>query len=198
MKTTHAKIEFARLPKDDAGLCRILTPRPIHDEVEFQNVTEITDAMAGHKLTADQEDYFDLLCRLHSGCAFGAGKRQLFTVFAGCAMITTRLVMKVLDIPRSGKRGNMVWQSNRYGQYCYTGKFDQTPVGPTLFLRAHKLIVGWDNVLRQLAASALPPRRLTLDILRFPAAIHLGYCPGCPSSALFHPISWFRLSISSR
>jgi HTH-type transcriptional regulator/antitoxin HigA len=64
MKTMQAKIEFARLPKDYAGLCRILTPRPIHDNVEFQNVTEITDAMAGHKLTPDQEDYFDLLCRL--------------------------------------------------------------------------------------------------------------------------------------
>ena len=64
MKTTHGKVEFARLPRDYAGLCRILTPRRIHDEVEFQNVTEITDAMAGHKFTPDQEDYFDLLCRL--------------------------------------------------------------------------------------------------------------------------------------
>ena len=64
MKTTQAKIEFARLPKDYAGLCRMLTPRPIHDKVDFENVTEITDAMAGHKLTPDQEDYFDLLCRL--------------------------------------------------------------------------------------------------------------------------------------
>ena len=64
MKTTRAKIEFARLPKDYAGLCRILTPRPIHDKAEFQNVTEITDAMAGHQFTPDQEDYFDLLCRL--------------------------------------------------------------------------------------------------------------------------------------
>ena len=64
MKTTRTKVEFARMPKDYAGLCRILTPRPIHDQVEFQNVTEITDAMAGHKLTPDQEDYFDLLCRL--------------------------------------------------------------------------------------------------------------------------------------
>ena len=62
MKTT--KIEFARLSKDYAGLCRMLTPRTIHDKVDFANVTEITDAMAGHKLTADQEDYFDLLCRL--------------------------------------------------------------------------------------------------------------------------------------
>jgi len=64
MKTTGARVEFARMPRDYAGLCRILTPRPIHDEVEFQNVTEITDAMAGCKLTPDQEDYFDLLCRL--------------------------------------------------------------------------------------------------------------------------------------
>jgi HTH-type transcriptional regulator/antitoxin HigA len=64
MKTTQRKVEFARLPKDYASLCRILTPRPIHDKVEFQNVAEITDAMAGHELTADQEDYFDLLCRL--------------------------------------------------------------------------------------------------------------------------------------
>jgi hypothetical protein len=64
MKTTQTKIEFARLPKDYTGLCRMLTPRPIHDKVDFENVTEITDAMAGHKLTADQEDYFDLLCRL--------------------------------------------------------------------------------------------------------------------------------------
>ena len=64
MKTTRTQTEFARLPKDYAGLCRLLTPRPIHDRVEFGNVTEITDGMAGHKLTADQEDYFDLLCRL--------------------------------------------------------------------------------------------------------------------------------------
>jgi len=64
MKKAHARVEFARLPKDYAGLCRIFTPRPIHDRVEFRNITEITDAMAGHTLTPDQEDYFDLLCRL--------------------------------------------------------------------------------------------------------------------------------------
>ena len=64
MKTTATKIAFARLPKDYAGLCRLLTPRPIHDQVDFENVTEITEAMAGHKLTTDQEDYFDLNCRL--------------------------------------------------------------------------------------------------------------------------------------
>jgi hypothetical protein len=45
MKTTRTKIEFARLPKDYAGLCRMLTPRPIHDKVDLRNVMEITDAM---------------------------------------------------------------------------------------------------------------------------------------------------------
>jgi len=55
---------FAELPKDYQGLCRLLIPRPIHDKVDLANVTEITDVMAGHKLTTDQEDYFDLLCRL--------------------------------------------------------------------------------------------------------------------------------------
>ena len=64
MKPIRTKTEFARLPKNYPGLCRILTPRPIHDRVEFENVLEITDAMAGHEFTPDQEDYFDLLCRL--------------------------------------------------------------------------------------------------------------------------------------
>lgn len=64
MKATRAKIDFARLPKDYPGLCRPLPPRPLHDPVDVENVTEITDAMAGHKLSPDQEDYFDLLCRL--------------------------------------------------------------------------------------------------------------------------------------
>ena len=64
MKTTPTKIEFAHLPKDYTGLCQLFMPRTIHDKLDFENVTEVTDAMAGFKLTADQEDYFDLLCRL--------------------------------------------------------------------------------------------------------------------------------------
>jgi len=64
MKVTSSSIQFERLPKDYAGLCRRLLPRPIRDPVGLGNVTEMADAMAGHKLTADQDDYFDLLCRL--------------------------------------------------------------------------------------------------------------------------------------
>lgn len=61
---TATRLRFEAVPENYAGLCRMLTPRPIHDKVDFENVTEITDTMAGHKLTLDQEDYFDLLCRL--------------------------------------------------------------------------------------------------------------------------------------
>jgi HTH-type transcriptional regulator/antitoxin HigA len=64
MKKTRQKIDFENLPKNYIGLCKILAPRPIRDSVEFQNVTEIADAMAGHDFTPDQEDYFDLLCLL--------------------------------------------------------------------------------------------------------------------------------------
>ena len=51
MKLTRSKLKFARLPKDYAGLCRLWLPRPLRDKVDFENMSEITDAMAGHRLT---------------------------------------------------------------------------------------------------------------------------------------------------
>jgi hypothetical protein len=38
--------------------------------------------------------------------------------------------MKTFDIPKSGKCGNMVWQSNRYGQYCYPAFIPFNPRTP--------------------------------------------------------------------
>ena len=38
--------------------------------------------------------------------------------------------MKVLDIPRAGKRGDRVWQSNRYGQYSYPAFVPANPRTP--------------------------------------------------------------------
>jgi antitoxin component HigA of HigAB toxin-antitoxin module len=63
MKTV-TRLRFEAIPKNYDGLCKLHIPRPIHDKVDYENVTEITDAMAGHKLTSAQEDYFDLLCQL--------------------------------------------------------------------------------------------------------------------------------------
>ena len=63
---TKAKYRFEDLPKDYDGLCRVLTPRKIHDQVEYGNVTEITDAMALWRddFSGDQADYFELLCAI--------------------------------------------------------------------------------------------------------------------------------------
>jgi HTH-type transcriptional regulator/antitoxin HigA len=63
---TKTKIDFADLPKDYPNLCRVFLPRPIHDKVDYANVAEVADAMALHQddFTADQTDYFDLLCTL--------------------------------------------------------------------------------------------------------------------------------------
>src|SRR5437588_7057906 len=64
LKTIRSKIQFDKLPKDYTGLCRLHLPRPIRDKVDLENVIRITDAMAGHRFTVDQDDYFDLLCGL--------------------------------------------------------------------------------------------------------------------------------------
>jgi len=60
------KLTFAEMPRDYAGLCGILTPRPIRDKADYANTVEVTDAMAVHAshFSADQEDYFDVLCTL--------------------------------------------------------------------------------------------------------------------------------------
>ena len=63
---TKSKLSFQDLPKDYAGLCGLLLPRPIRDAVDYANVAEVTDAMTlwSKKFTRDQADYFDLLCSL--------------------------------------------------------------------------------------------------------------------------------------
>jgi antitoxin component HigA of HigAB toxin-antitoxin module len=55
---------FPELPKNYAALCAIHMPRTLHDDIELENVTEIIDLMAGHKLTKDQADYLNTLATL--------------------------------------------------------------------------------------------------------------------------------------
>ncbi len=63
---TNTKLNFRDLPKDYTRLCRRFLPRPIHDAVDYANVAEVADALAlwQDDFTADQRDYFDLLCSL--------------------------------------------------------------------------------------------------------------------------------------
>src|SRR4051812_17678197 len=67
MKTARAtRRAFADLPEDYAGLCREFLPRPIRTKSDYAAVVEMADAMAVHEpeFSRDQEDYFDMLCRL--------------------------------------------------------------------------------------------------------------------------------------
>ena len=61
-----SNIGDVRKTKDYAGLCRVFPPRPIHDSISYQNTVDMADRFAGFEehLTADQNDYFDLLCEL--------------------------------------------------------------------------------------------------------------------------------------
>ena len=58
------QIQFSHLPTTYPELVVFHLPRPIHDKVSYQNTVEVIDALAGRKLTADQEDYLDLLSQL--------------------------------------------------------------------------------------------------------------------------------------
>ena len=60
----NTQIELSHLPTTYSELVAFHLPRPIHDKVSYQNTVEIIDALAGHKLTQDQEDYLELLSQL--------------------------------------------------------------------------------------------------------------------------------------
>ena len=65
MKTKTTSIaRLADLPVCYAELVALHMPRPIRDRVAYDNTVEVIDALAGHKLNADQEDYLQLLSQL--------------------------------------------------------------------------------------------------------------------------------------
>ena len=66
MKTaTHLSTPYAKIPKTYAGLMGMHLLRPIHDQVDADNASEMIDLLAGHSLNAEQADYLDLLSDLH-------------------------------------------------------------------------------------------------------------------------------------
>ena len=58
------KLNFANLPKTYSGWLNLHMLRPVHDDIELKNALEVLDVMAGQKLTAEQEDYFEALSTL--------------------------------------------------------------------------------------------------------------------------------------
>ena len=49
------------IPDTYEKLCLAHLPRPIHDDVGWENTMEIVDALTGLPLNADQEDYLHIL-----------------------------------------------------------------------------------------------------------------------------------------
>jgi HTH-type transcriptional regulator/antitoxin HigA len=59
--STTTKNKFRHLPRTYRALVAMLPPRPIHDDVDLANATEVIDGMAGFALNADQEDYLEAI-----------------------------------------------------------------------------------------------------------------------------------------
>jgi HTH-type transcriptional regulator / antitoxin HigA len=55
---------FSKMPKTFGGLCRMLAPRPIHDESDYDNAIEMLDSLVGFELNADQLDYVVVMTTL--------------------------------------------------------------------------------------------------------------------------------------
>jgi HTH-type transcriptional regulator/antitoxin HigA len=55
---------FSKMPKTFEGLCRMLPPRPIHNEADYDNAIEMLDSIVGFDLNPDQEDYLVVLTTL--------------------------------------------------------------------------------------------------------------------------------------
>ena len=117
MKATE--VTFKSLPKEYGALCRVFLPRPIGDGIDYQNVSEVADAMALHadEFTKDQEDYFDLLCSLLE--SYDA-KQVKWPEISGVAMLKHLLVengLHAADLSRllGGSRnlGAMILRGDR-------------------------------------------------------------------------------------
>ncbi len=55
------KIRFVDIPTTYNALVAFHPPRILHDEGEFAKTITVVDALAGHRLTKDQDDYLELL-----------------------------------------------------------------------------------------------------------------------------------------
>jgi len=61
MKT---KLIFKAMPENYQALLSLHMLRPIRDKIDYSNALEVMNALAGHDLTEDQEDYFEALALL--------------------------------------------------------------------------------------------------------------------------------------
>jgi HTH-type transcriptional regulator/antitoxin HigA len=64
MTKTGTAFTPSTLPKKYEELVALHVPRPIHDQVDFDNVMELIDRLSGARLNSEQEDYLEILATL--------------------------------------------------------------------------------------------------------------------------------------
>lgn len=107
------------LTNGNASLVAHFMPRPIHDGVGYENICEIADAFAGYEgqMTADQEDYYDLLCTLIERYDEGRIKWPKVTGLAMLKHLVGNHEMTGAGLSRllgsSGKLGAMILRGER-------------------------------------------------------------------------------------
>jgi HTH-type transcriptional regulator/antitoxin HigA len=120
MKTARkSKLRFADMPHDYVALCRVHLPRPIHDKTEYENTLAVAEVFAGfeNKMTAEQEDYFDLLCTLIEAWESATVKGQPVTALDMLRHLVEEHEMSGADLSRAlgGSRqlGSMILRGER-------------------------------------------------------------------------------------
>jgi HTH-type transcriptional regulator / antitoxin HigA len=61
MTKTARSSDVQHLPTTYCALVARLPPRPIHDDLDLANATEVIDRLAGFSLNPDQEDYLEAI-----------------------------------------------------------------------------------------------------------------------------------------
>jgi len=61
MTRTATTNDFRHFPTTYGALVAMLPPRPIHDDLDLANATEVIDRLAGFALSPDQEDYLEAI-----------------------------------------------------------------------------------------------------------------------------------------
>ena len=64
MKTAKKHRKYSDIPKTYKDLLDLFMLRPIHDNHELENATEVIDMLAGYDLNKDQEDFLEALSTL--------------------------------------------------------------------------------------------------------------------------------------
>jgi antitoxin component HigA of HigAB toxin-antitoxin module len=61
MTKTATTNDFRHFPTTYSALVAMLPPRPIHDDLDLANATEVIDRLANFALNRDQEDYLEAI-----------------------------------------------------------------------------------------------------------------------------------------